>query len=124
MRNALLQRLQYQPSSLDILLKGLTEEEVKARPIPDKWSVFENLAHLARYHEVFSERIGLITAGDTPLFQRYKADDDPGFFEWQKKDYKQLMNDFYTDRDILNARLSSLTVDELQCTGRHPFYGY
>ncbi len=123
MRNTLLQRLQHQPAALDSLLFDLTEEEVKSHPIPDKWSVFENLAHLARYHEVFNERVGQVAAGGNPLFTRYKADDDPGFFEWQKKSYKQLMQDFYADRNILNAHLASLTDEQLKNTGRHPFFG-
>lgn len=123
MRNTLLQRLHYQPSSLDISLDGLTEEQVKSRLVADKWSIFENLAHLARYHEVFTERVGLITSPGVPVFQPYKADNDPGFFAWQQKSYQQLMHDFYTDRDILNGRLESLTAEELAGTARHPTYG-
>ncbi len=119
----MLQRLQYQPSSLDISLHGLTEEQVKLKPLPDKWSIFENLAHLARYHKVFKERVGLITGPGTPVFQPYKADNDPAFFEWQKKPYGQLMDDFYTDRAELNKQLAALTEEQLQGTARHPMYG-
>jgi hypothetical protein len=85
--------------------------------------VLENLAHLARYHEIFNERVGKITAGNNPLFQPYKADDDPGFFEWQKKPYTKLMDDLYTDRDALNNRLRLLTPQQLQSTAQHPTYG-
>jgi len=123
MKTALLQRLQYQPASLDISIQGLTEEQIKSKPLADKWSIFENLAHLARYHEIFKERSALITAGGTPLFQPYKADNDPGFFEWQNKPFTQLMHDFYTDRDILNACLGSFTAEQLQGAARHPVYG-
>jgi hypothetical protein len=123
MKNALLQRLQHQPASLKISLHGLTEEQVKLRPLPDKWSIFENLAHLARYHEVFKERVGFITAGSNPIFQPYRADNDPGFFDWQKKLYKQLMDDFYADRAALNALLASLGDSQLQGTASHPVYG-
>ena len=123
MKDTLLQRLQCQPSALDSLLFGLTEEEVKSHPIPDKWSVFENLAHLARYHEVFKERAELITSGTNPVFQRYKADDDSRFFEWQKRPYKQLMNDFHTGRTALNAYMASFSEDQLKNTSRHPFFG-
>ena len=123
MRNILLLRLQNQPFALDSLLYNLTEEEVQSRPFSDKWSVFENLAHLARYHEVFTERIGLMTAGGNPLFQSYKADDDPGFLEWQKKPYIQLLAEFFTDRGILNNHLTTLSTEQLQCTAKHPIYG-
>jgi hypothetical protein len=108
---------------LDISLFGLNEEEVKLRPLSDKWSIFENLAHLARYHEVFTERVALITGEGTPVFHPYKAENDPGFFEWQKKPYQVLLNDFYADRQALNNLLASLTPGQLSGTARHPVYG-
>lgn len=61
--------------------------------------------------------------GGLHVFQRYKADDDPDFFEWQKKTFTQLMHDFYAYRDLLNAYLASLTGEQLKGTGRHPVYG-
>lgn len=123
MKHSLLQRLQYQPASLDISIAGLTEEQVKSKPLADKWSIFENLAHLARYHEIFKQRVEIMAADGVHVFERYKADDDPGFFEWQQKPLTQMMHDFYADRDILNAYQASLTVEQLQGTGRHPVYG-
>lgn len=123
MRDELIKRLAHQPSSLDISIKGLTEEQVKSRPIPGKWSIFENLAHLARYHEIFKERTMLIAQGGTPQFQPYRADDDPGFFSWQQKSYTQLVTDFHTDRAVLNVQLAAFTPQQLQGTGKHAVYG-
>lgn len=123
MKNTLIQRLQSQPAALDTLLFGLTEEELKSKPIPDKWSIFENVVHLARYHEVFKERIGLIATGDNPTFQRYRADDDPGFFEWQKKPLKEVLTDFNKDRRQINAMLAAMPPAKLKYTALHPFFG-
>jgi len=123
MRDELINRLTHQPASLDISIKGLTEEQVKSRPIPEKWSIFENLAHLARYHEIFKDRTLLIAQGHTPVFQPYRADDDPGFFSWQQKSYAQLMTDFYADRAALNAQLATFTPEQLQGAGKHSVYG-
>jgi hypothetical protein len=122
MKSCLLLRLQNQPFALESLLRGLPAEQILSRPLPDKWSIFENLAHLARYHEILTERVGLIIAGGNPLFKPYRADDDPGFFEWQKKPYPQLMRDFYADRSKLNSTLDALTMEQLRCTARHPTY--
>jgi len=123
MRDELIKRLASQPASLDISIKGLTEEQVKSRPVPGKWSIFENLAHLARYHEIFRERTLLIAQGNMPEFQPYRADDDPGFFSWQQKNYAQLMTDFYADRAILNVQLAAFAPEQLLYTGRHSVYG-
>ena len=123
MKNALIQRLQSQPAALDTLLFGFTEEETKAIPMPDKWSIFENVVHLARYHEVFIERIALIATGANPIFQRYRADDDPGFFEWQKKSLAQVLVDFNKDREEINTMLAAIPADKLKHTALHPFFG-
>jgi hypothetical protein len=81
MKNSLVQRMIDQPDSLTILLHNLTEQQIRSRAIPDKWSIYENLVHLARYHEVFKGRMEQIQHEDSPMFQQYKAENDQGFYE-------------------------------------------
>lgn len=57
MKQSLLTRLANQLDALDPLLSGLTADQIQQRPQPDKWSIHENLAHLGRYQEVFTDRI-------------------------------------------------------------------
>jgi len=123
MKHSITQRLQAQPEALTHLLFGLTNEQVISRLLPDKWSIYENLVHLARYHEIFRQRITLILEGTMPVFQAYKADDDEGFYAWQKKSYQEVRNDFEQDRKDLNAFLLSLDSEQLKLTGRHAVYG-
>ena len=124
MKTSLQLRMQHQPDSLTLLLYGLTEEQIRSRPIPDKWSIYENIVHLARYHEVFKDRmLQIVQSTNTPMFQRYKAEDDKGFYDWQQKCFIELMNDFREDRNNLNNYLASLSKDDLQKTGSHPVYG-
>lgn len=82
MKPSLLTQLVDQPPALDHLLSGLSEDQIRQRPAPAKWSIFENLAHLSRYQEVFLERMQRITTEDHPTFSRYVADEDPGFAGW------------------------------------------
>lgn len=124
MKNSLLQRMKDQPDSLTLLLHNLTEEQIRSRPIPDKWSIYENLVHLGRYHEIFKARIEqIVQAMDTPMFQQYKAENDKGFYDWQQKSYAKLMNDFRDDRLQINNYLALLSNEQLLKTGRHPVYG-
>jgi len=124
MKTSLQLRMQHQPDSLTLLLHGLTEEQIRSRPIPDKWSIYENIVHLARYHEVFKGRmLQIVQSTNTPMFQRYKAEDDKGFYDWQQKYFIELMNDFREGRNNLNNYLTSLSKDDLQKTGSHPVYG-
>ncbi|CCH52644.1 hypothetical protein BN8_01658 [Fibrisoma limi BUZ 3] len=123
MKPTILSRLTDQPDALDHLLFGLTEDQIRHRPQPDKWSIFENLAHLGRYQEVFSERIKQIQQEDTPTFERYVADEDAGFGEWTQLSLLSLVERLRGERAVLNAFLSILREEQLTRTGIHPVYG-
>ena len=123
MEQSLQLRLQNQPEALKHLLSGLTDETAKQRPIPDKWSVVENIAHLGRYHEIFLGRLQRILDEDDPLFERYVADNDPGFSEWCLLNLNTLMQKFYSSRKVLNDFLFDLSDANIKKTGRHPLFG-
>ena len=123
METSLKLRMQHQPDVLNHLLYELNDESVKQRPDKDKWSIFENIAHLGRYHEVFLVRMQRILKEQDPLFPRYVADVDDGFLEWCKNDFESLMQKFYQTRKELNDFLFSLDGHQLMRTARHPTYG-
>ena len=76
---SILTRLRHQHEALPELIRDLSEEELKQRTDPGKWSAFENIAHLAAYQPAFIDRLKKIIAGPTPVFQRYVAEKDPEF---------------------------------------------
>jgi hypothetical protein len=123
METSLKLRVQHQPDALNHLLYELNDESVKQRPDKDKWSIFENIAHLGRYHEIFLERLERIINEHDPLFPRYVADTDDGFLKWCKNDFEPLMQKFYQSRKELNDSLFSLNEHQLMRTARHPTYG-
>ncbi len=45
---------------------GLSEEQLKRRPIPGKWSTLEVVCHLADFEIVFADRIKRVIAEDKP----------------------------------------------------------
>ena len=123
METSLKLRMQHQPDALNYILYELNDENAKQRPDKDKWSIFENIAHLGRYHEVFLERMQRVLKEQDPLFSRYVADVDEGFLEWCKNDFEPLMQKFYQTRKELNDFLFSLDGHQLMRTARHPTYG-
>ena len=123
METSLQLRMEHQPDALNYLLYALNDESVKQRPDKDKWSIFENLAHLGRYHEVFLQRMQRILQEKDPLFERYSADPDEGFTEWCRNDLDHLMQKFTETRKTLNDFLFSLTKEQLKRSARHPVYG-
>lgn len=82
MNESLKFRLLHQYDQLDNLVKGLSENFIQTRHKPDKWSIHENIAHLARYQEIFINRLENIINEEQPNFGRYNADEDDLFENW------------------------------------------
>lgn len=117
-------RLHYQHETIRELIKGLSEEQLKQKIIPGKWSVFEQIAHLAAYQPVFMQRIRKMGHEDGLSFERYVADDDPAFHESCKKTLKELLDDVDTQRFLIINHLTALSEQTLRCTGRHLKFGW
>ena len=94
-----------------------------AKPISGKWSAHEQLAHLARYHQIFLQRIDRILTEDMPEFPRYRAEDDPDWPAWTSLATPQLLVRISSMRAKLMARLQSLNKEDFECTGMHPKLG-
>lgn len=116
-------RLQNQHETIQELLNGFSEEQLRQRIHKDKWSVFEQVAHLATYQPVFMQRMHTIQQTDIPEFDRYVADNDPAFIEGCKRSLRELLNDLSAQRTIITNHLMTLPVSALGKTGRHPKYG-
>lgn len=116
-------RLQYQHESIQELIVGLSEKQLKDRVQPDKWSAFEQIVHLTAYQPVFLERLYKIVQEDQPSFDRYVADHDALFHESLQKPLSALLEELSLQRNIISKHLTGLSEAALSRTGRHPKYG-
>jgi hypothetical protein len=48
-------------------VKGMTREQLAARPVPGKWSTLEVVAHIADFEPVLADRMRRVAALDKPL---------------------------------------------------------
>ena len=115
-----LYRLKYQHETIAELVHGFTEEQLRKEVNQGKWSVQQNIAHLASYQEVFLERLHSIQTEDGPAFGRYVADNDPRFLEAANKSVAQLLEQLRTDRQIIQKTLDSISM---QRTAIHARFG-
>ncbi|MHA4809250.1 DinB family protein [Flavitalea flava] len=120
---AILTRLQYQQQTIFSLIGDLNETQLKKRVNPEKWSTFENIAHLAAYQPVFIRRMERISCEQSPLFERYVAEKDPLFPAYLEKSLEELIADIQDKRTLILDRLTGLNDAELERMGRHPKYG-
>jgi uncharacterized damage-inducible protein DinB len=108
---------------LAVTLSGVSAETLNVKPIPGKWSAHQQLAHLARYHQIFLQRIERILAEQAPEFSRYRAEDDPEWPAWTGLPTSQLLVRISSMRTQLMARLRSLSEEDFKRTGVHPKFG-
>jgi hypothetical protein len=119
---ATLARLRTQLAGLPALLEGVPRENFDQR-VGAKWSVTENVAHLARYHEVFLERIHRILIEDQPVITAYRAETDPEWPAWQPRSFEEAKQRLHASREALIPILQALTGDQWRRVGRHARYG-
>lgn len=116
-------RLEYQHKCLVDLIDGLSDEQIRKRIIPDKWSVFENIAHLAVYQHIFIARVKQILHENNPSFHRYVPDTDPLFIDNCAKATHEVMKDLLGTRKDMAAVFLAFKAEDYQRTGEHPAFG-
>ena len=122
--SARLQRCQSQLFGfLDQALPGVPIEAILQPPASGKWSANEHLAHLARYHEIFLERVDRILKEDKPVFTRYRAEEDPEWERWRRLAYKEIAAELAAGREKLITRLKALSDSDYERTGVHSKFG-
>ena len=116
-------RLIHQHGTIRDLTAGLPVESLQRRILPDKWSVIENIAHLAAYQPVFVTRLERISREPSPAFERYVAEQDPAFPSYLEKSYEGLLGNIDDRRTVILSRLEEGGEALLTKTGLHPRYG-
>jgi hypothetical protein len=120
---SLLARLETQLGALDLILARATPAALDARPRPDEWSARENLAHLARHHAVFLERLRRLLTEDRPALGRYRAEEDPDWPAWAALPPGEVLERLRALRGELVGLVRSLSPAQSARTGLHPTFG-
>src|SRR6478736_5263130 len=116
-------RLEYQHKSLLDIIEGLSDEQIRWQILAGKWSIFENIVHLATYQHAFIKRLDQILGEEKPQFGRYVAETDPLFHDNCSKVTREIVQDLITTRREMISRIFSLKDDELRRTGIHLAFG-
>jgi hypothetical protein len=120
---SILARLRHQHETIRELTGNISEQHLRQRVDPAKWSAFENIAHLACYQPVFLHRLGRIQEENNPFFSRYVADADPEFPRYVQLTLSRLLGEIRTDRQALITLLEGMDETKLCRTGKHARYG-
>ncbi len=116
-------RLLHQHEALPEIIDGFSEEQLKQRVDPDKWSAFEHIAHLAAYQPMFISRLQRLAAETSPAFERYVAEKDPRFPVFLDHSLQTLRNLIAANAAQIASTLMSWDDPALLRTALHPKYG-
>ena len=116
-------RLETQLEAIPLLLRGATSEAIMARPVSGQWSAHENLAHLARHHEVFLERLHRILDESTPRLGQYRAEEDSAWPEWSSLSIEEVLIRLKALRVKIISLAKGLSRAEARRVGIHPLFG-
>jgi len=120
---ALLAGLQTQLEGIPLILEDATSAAILHRPPSGKWSAHENLAHAARYHEIFIERVSRILAENNPVLPRYRAEEDPFWPPWVALSTDEILRRLKILRRRVVALIEPLTRAQMSRRGVHPVFG-
>ncbi len=123
LQSSLTTRLEYQHKSLFDIIEGLSDEHIRRQVVTGKWSIFENIVHLATYQHAFMHRVQQILHKENPQFDRYTAESDPLFHDNCSKSTREIVQDLITIRRELIAKILSLKEEDIERTGGHPVFG-
>jgi uncharacterized damage-inducible protein DinB len=121
--SAIVCRLKTQHQALREIIKNIDDDKLHAQPPPGKWSIVDNIAHLASYQPVFIGRIHQILKGENPAFGAYRADDEADFIAAQKLPLPELLSKIDGQRRQILELITNLNDEELLLTGTHPKFG-
>lgn len=107
------------PQKLRDAVRGMTPEQLAARPVPGKWSTQQLVCHIADFEPVYIDRMKRVIAQEKPTF----FGGDPDLFAarlgYERRDVEQELQFIEICRQHMGAVLRSLRPEDFQRVGIH-----
>lgn len=100
-------------------VKGLTREQLQARPIAGKWSALEVVAHIADFEPVYADRFQRVAALKKPLLLAADENDFVAKLDYQNREIEQELQFIEVIRTRMAALLSRLPAEAFTRQGVH-----
>jgi hypothetical protein len=122
-RHALLERLAAGPKALREAVRGLSNEQARRRPDPQRWSVVEIACHLRDVESLYAERITKIAHAERAELWVMEPERVAGSRRYRDADIAAAVKEFARLRDDTVILLRALPHPAWQRVGRHPERG-
>jgi uncharacterized damage-inducible protein DinB len=101
-------------------VEGLSEEELRFQPAPDKWSIHQILIHVADAEILATHRLRKVLAEEEPLLLSFDQEAWTDNLGYDRLDRKQHMLLFQMLRASMLPLLENLTPEQLERVGQYP----
>ena len=122
-RTEAIEKIRSLPQQLEELISGLSPQELTAKPLPNEWTVAQNVHHIADSHINSYVRCKLMATEDNPTLKPY----DEGAWALLTDGSSDDLSDSIALLKALHARWvvfwENLPEDAWQRTGQHPESG-
>ncbi|HJT35948.1 MAG TPA: DinB family protein [Pirellulales bacterium] len=107
------------PKLLRDAVAGMSDDQLKARPVPGRWSTLEVICHLADSDGVYAERMKRVIAEDEPQLRSMDPDGWLPRLAYHHRDAEGELRLIELTRSQMLHILRQLQPAEFQRTGHH-----
>jgi len=118
-----LSKLQETPKAVASIFRQASDDVVRRKPAPEKWSMLEILCHLRDVEQLFVERYGKIANHDRPQLRMINQDALAAKLHYNEDDSAVALREFQAFRAETVALLSALAQQSWERVGSHPKRG-
>jgi len=111
------------PKKLRDAIEGMTDEQVDAAPVPDKWSTRQVICHIADFEPVYADRMKHVIAEDQPSFAGGFHQQFAEHLGYDKRDIEEELTMIEVTRRQMARILRSLSQESFERTGIHSVDG-
>jgi len=119
----ILTKLGETPKALAALLQGVSDEVLRRKPAPEKWSMLEITCHLRDVERLFVERYGKMANLDRPALRMMNQDELAVRLKYNEDDPSVALREFRRLREETVHLLGALAYQSWQRVGLHPKRG-
>lgn len=107
------------PRLLREAVTGMSDEQMRAKPVPERWSTLEVLCHLSDADAVYAERMKRVIAEDEPPLRSLDPDVWLPRLAYGRRDAEEELQLIELIRGQMLRILRSLSAGDFQRTGFH-----
>lgn len=104
-------------------VRGLSREQLTARPVPGKWSTLEVVAHIADFEPILAERMMRVISHERPLLMVADENLFAATLDYHARDVEEELALIDLTRKKMARILKKLPVEAANRVGIHSFKG-